>query len=144
MTCEVAILDRLKATTAVAALVASRVYQLKLPQQPVYPAIRVQLVSEPAYLHLRGPESLYRSLIQVDAFAKEIDTTNPDPYGTVTRLADAIDDSLHGAAFQSTDSPPSLQVLAIRRENRMPLYEASELRLVRISQDYYVWWRKES
>lgn len=144
MTCEVAILDRLKGRAAVAALVGTRVYQLKLPQKPTLPAIRVQLISEPATLHMRGPDGMVRSLIQVDAFANEIDAANPDPYGTVTRLADAVDDALHGAAFPSTDSPPSVQVLMVKRENRMPLYEAAELRIVRISQDYYVWWRKES
>lgn len=144
MTCEVAILDRLKSQSAVTTLVGTRVYQLKLPQHPTYPAVRVQLISEPASLHMRGPENLHRSLIQVDAFANEIDATNADPYGTVTRLADAIDTALHGAAFPSTDSPPSLQVLMIKRENRIPLYEAEELRVVRISQDYYVWWKRES
>jgi hypothetical protein len=143
MTAEVAVADRLKATAAVAALVSTRVYQLKLPQSPTLPAIRVQLISEPGTLHMRGVDSLYRSLIQVDAYARESDAANPDPYGTVTRLADAIDDALAGQAFPSTDSPPSVQVFTIKRENRIPLYEAEEQRLVRISQDYYVWWRKQ-
>jgi hypothetical protein len=144
MTAEVAILERLKADTAVSALAGARVYQLKLPQKPTLPAVRVQLISEPADLHLRGVSSLYRSRIQVDAFAHESDANNPDPYGTVTELADAIDGALHGKAFDSTDSPASVRVFVCQRESRMPLYDAAELRQVRVVQDYFVHWRKMS
>lgn len=142
MSVEQAIVAHLKADTAVTAIVSTRVYLLKLPQDPKLPAVRVQLISEPGSLHLRGVDSLYRSRVQVDALATEYDTTNPDPYGTVTELADAIDAALAGQAFDSSDSPMSCRVRQIRRDDRIPFYDAEERRQVRIVQDYFVWWTK--
>ena len=55
MTISDAVCHRLRDDAGVNAFVASRVYQLKLPQQPTLPAIRVQLISEPSVYHLRGP-----------------------------------------------------------------------------------------
>ena len=55
MTVEGAIVSRLKADSAVSAIVGSRVYRLKLPQQPTLPAIRLQRVSRVEYeVSLRG------------------------------------------------------------------------------------------
>jgi Protein of unknown function (DUF3168) len=136
MTVSTAVAQRLRDNGGVSAFVAGRVYQLKLPQQPTLPAVRVQLVSEPAIYHLRGVTNLYEALVQVDAFANEYDLLRPDPYDTVTQLADAIDACLSGARF--TISP--IQVQGSFRVNRAPLYDSEELRLARIMQEYRVFY----
>jgi len=66
MTITEAVCQRLLTADAVQAWVGPRVYQLKLPQQPTLPAIRVQLVAEPAAYHLRGVIDVWDALVQVD------------------------------------------------------------------------------
>ena len=132
MTITDAVCRRLRDDAGVSAFVAGRVYQLKLPQQPTLPAVRVQLVSESAAYHLRGVSNLYQVVMQVDAFANEYDMLRPDPYDTVEQLSDAIDACLSGARFQL----PPIAVVGSTRVNRQPLYDADELRLARILQEY--------
>jgi hypothetical protein len=141
MTVEGAIVSRLKADSAVSAIVGSRVYRLKLPQQPTLPAIRVQRVSRVEYEgHLRGRSGRFRSRIQIDAFASEYDSQNPDPLGTQDALMTAIDNAIVGKAFDSGDSPPTIQVWVVLSANAYEEYEAGELRQVRGPQDYFVTW----
>lgn len=142
-----AIADRLLADTAVAAIVGTRVYQLKLPQAPTLPALKVQSIAEPVTYHNRGPSGLIRAVVQVDAYASEIDAANPHPLATVNRLARAVDRALSGQQFVSTSgsgSPPvpTFQIQVAFRDNRIPIYEAPELRLVRVSLDYAVSFRE--
>lgn len=143
MTPEQAVVQRLLELPAVVALVASRVYQLKLPQSPTLPAIRVQLISEPTSYHLRGGSGMYRSRIQIDAYAAE--RSGADPYGAAVDVADAIhgDDAGAGlSAWQGNtgSSPPSLRIHACMRVDRQVGYDAEELREVRVRQDYLVHW----
>jgi len=132
MTIADAVCRRLRDDAGVSAFVAARVYQLKLPQQPALPAIRVQLVSEPAIYHLRGVTNLYQAVVQVDAFANEYDLLRPDPYDTVQLLSDAIESCLSGARFRL----PPITVTGSIRLTRQPLYDAEELRLARLMQEY--------
>lgn len=134
MTITDAVCRRLRDDAGVSAFVAARVYQLKLPQQPTLPAIRVQLVSEPAIYHQRGVTNLYQAVVQVDAFANEFDTLRPDPYDTVQQLSDAIDSCLSGARFHLAP----ITVTGSFRIARAPLYDPDELRLARIMQEYRV------
>lgn len=132
MTITNAVCRRLRDDAGVSAFVASRVYQLKLPQQPTLPAIRVQLVSEPAVYHLRGVTNAYQAVVQVDAFANEYDVLRPDPYDTVQQLSDAIESCLSGARWH--EAP--LTVVGAFRLSRQPLYDPDELRLARLMQEY--------
>lgn len=138
MTIEDAICERLAADSAVATLVSTRVYQVKLPQKPTLPAVRVQLIDEPKGYHLRGAHGSTRALVQVDAFASE---SVSDPKAAVDAVAAAIDASLSGQRFAAGGSPAALQIMAAFRQSRQPLYEAGELRLVRVTQDFIVWWK---
>jgi len=138
MSPEIAIARRLAATAAVNAIAGTRVYQLKLPQAPTLPAIRVQLVTDVPGHHLRGPDGLLRSRVQVDAYVAE----SGDAYTTADGLAKAVDGALDGKTFDVSDgsSPEDrVTVAAALRVDRRTLYEAEELRLVRIQQDYVVW-----
>lgn len=137
MTVEEAVASRLAADADVAAVVSTRVYQLLLPQSPTYPAVRVLLVDEPGTPHLRGQDELTRARVQVDVF---VAATGTDPYADAADLADAINDALTGPPFMA-GSPVARQVTGVHRQNRLVLYEAEELRLVRVSQDFIVWSR---
>lgn len=143
MELETAIVERLKADNAVAALVSTRVYRLKLPQQPTLPAVRVQRISRVEdQAHLRGRSGLFRTRIQIDAIANEIDALNPDPLGTEETLSKAIDDALVAKAFDDAGSPPSIRVWLICQANAIEEYDANELRQVKGSQDYFVTWSR--
>jgi hypothetical protein len=117
---------------AVAAMVGARVYQLKLPQQPTLPAIRVQLIAEPARYHLRGVVNAWEALVQVDAYANEFDPAYPDPYDRVQTLAAVIDETVSG----QTTTLDTIAIVGCFRDSRMPLYEPQALREARILQDY--------
>lgn len=137
---EVAVRDLLVADIAIGALVGPNIYQLRLPQRVTLPAIRVQLVDEPSDYHLRGTDNLRRTRIQTDVFS--VEASGSDPYALATDVADAIDTVLSGfRGFVNTGSPPGLIIDGLFRMSRMPMYEAEELREVRIMQDYVVWWK---
>jgi hypothetical protein len=132
MTISDALCQRLRGDAGVSAFVGTRVYQLKLPQQPTLPALRVQLVSEPTTYHLRGPVNAWQALVQVDAYASEFDPAFPDPYDQVERLATAVEQALSGVL--ATVGP--IAIIGCFRVSRAPLYEPGELRLARILQEY--------
>lgn len=135
MTVEEAVANHLAATSSVEAIVGERVYQLLLPQSPTYPAVRVQLVDEPGTPHLRGQDGLTRARVQVDGF---VESSGADPYAAATALGDAIDAALTGAGFSVGGAR---QITGAHRMLRQVFYEAAELRLVRVLQDFVVWSR---
>lgn len=141
MSPEVAIAIRLATPGGMgAALAGGRIYQLKLPQRPTLPAIRVQLIDDGTTTHLRGEDRAIRSRVQVDVYVED----TGDAYDTAVALAQAVHERLVGAPFVVSDggSPADRgTVTGVFRVLRRPLYEAEELRLVRIQQDYIVWTR---
>ena len=70
--------------TATATLVSARVYPNYLPQNPTYPALRYQEISQPDYGN--GSIELFEPRYQFDCFA----TT----YAAAAGLADAVQDDL--------------------------------------------------
>lgn len=137
------VIARLQAVGAVTALVGTRIYQLKLPQSPTLPAIRVQEIDVIDRHHLRGREQLVRTRVQVDAFVAE--SSGADPLATVHTLADAIHGDGNGPNASGLDgwigeigSPPVAKVLGVFRKDRADSYEADVLRVVRTRQDYMV------
>ncbi len=148
MTVEDAVVARLLSLAAVTALVSAtdaahaRVYLDKLPQSPLYPCVRVTLVSEPEDYHLRGGSAMKRARVQVDAFAKEVSGVNP------YALADAVATAIHGDEAGSALSgwigeigSPALEVLGCFRVDRRRMYDPDELRVLTMSQDYQVTYR---
>lgn len=140
MNVELAVAERLMADAAVAALVGSRVYVVKLPQRVTYPAVRVQLVDQPQRYHLRGEDELTRARVQIDAYASE--DAGGNPYTSADNVADAIEASLSGKKFRNTGSPEEIEITGCFREDRRAMYDPDELRLVRILQDFMVWSRQ--
>lgn len=138
MTPETAIADRIVALNTAA---AGRVYLLKVPQSAQMPAVRVQLVDDIGFPHLRGGGSgVMVARVQVDAYAREGSGT--DPYAEAAALAAEIrgDDAGSGlSGFQGTVSGLEIRWAVI--VNRLAMYEGEEQRLVRILQDCLVWYR---
>lgn len=134
MTVEAAIVAKLKATSAVAALVSARIYLLKLPSKVTYPAIRVQLISDREPKHLRGPIGLHEDRVQIDAYEAE---TATDPYGSAGSVAEAVNAALVFEGF----TVGAVRVQSAEQVDRRSMREADELNLVRILQDFKVWSR---
>jgi hypothetical protein len=146
MTPEEAVRLRLLQIGAVSALVTSRIYMLKLPQNPTLPAVRVQIIGELDDVHLRGAGGTYQSRVQVDAYVSELGTAAaPDPYATVRNLAAAITGNGAGTGLEGWQGVIAgtgpLRITGIFRIDRDSTYEAAELRLLRMRQDFRVWWR---
>lgn len=125
---------RLLALSAVTALVSTRVYLFAIPATSLFPAIRVQRISEVQSAHLRGVGAVMQERVQVDAFADTLSA------------ALAIDAAAQGAGngtalsgFTGTVSGES--VLSVRpvavREN----FDPAEQQRYRVSRDYMVTWK---
>lgn len=135
MTVEHAVRSVLANDAAVATLVGSRVYQLRLPQSAKFPAIRVQLVDEPRAYHFRGKNKLTAARVQVDAFSSE--RSGVDPYDEASRVADAVEAALLAAA--KSDVEGQRHFSAAYELMRRPQYDGEDLREVRVIQDFWIW-----
>jgi hypothetical protein len=135
VTVESAVRAVLVADPGVGALVGGRVYQLKLPQGVTLPAVRVQLIDNPAAYHLRGADALSAARVQTDVYAAE--TSGGDPYRVAESVADAVDAALSGKKLD-VGSPPARHIAGAFRISRRTQYEGDVLREVRILQDYDV------
>ena len=137
MSAVLAVIARLEAVSAVTALVpAARIYNGVLPQDAVFPAIRVQRVSEDERMHLRGM-GRRRTRVQVDAISAA-----GDPVGA----AQAIDSAIHGngsgsalVGFKGTVG--GYTVDAVLPTGVREGYDADELRQYRVMRDVFVWWQ---
>lgn len=133
---------RLATIAGVTALVASRIYQLQLPQRVTLPAIRITLVSRVEPVHLRGLTGLRRERVQVDCYA---DTG--DALGTARQIADAAYGACQGgeatglAGWAGTFGSPAVRVDLIEPLGRNELFEPDELRQAIVSDEYYVNYR---
>lgn len=138
MSPEEAVRARIVSLAAVTALASDRVYMLKVDQDDDMPAVRVQLVGEQYTPHLRGGGGVRRARVQVDAFAAE--SSGADPYANARALADAINGDGSGSGLDGwRGTVNGTTVQGILRVDRAVSYEAEELRLVRVRQDYFVW-----
>ena len=68
-----AIYARLQAVAGVTALVGTRVYPLRLPQGPTYPAIRYQKIDAPRTHLMTWDPGEVHARVQVDSYAKTYD-----------------------------------------------------------------------
>lgn len=144
MIIEGVILAHLLASGPVAAVVSTRGYQLKLPQNPVLPALRVQLIGEVESYTLTALTNFFVARIQVDLWTAE--SIGSDPYTAVRAGGRAIRNALviascGGQSF-SVGSPSDVQVTSVRTLDRTVTYEADELRMIRLQQDFSVVYRE--
>jgi len=129
----------LLADTAIAAIVAARIYPLRLPQPKKdavnLPAIVLQRISTVRYAHLRGAEALGRPRWQVDCWAATHDAA--------TSLGALVRQRLNGfAGTWTSDESPSVDIVvqAILLENEQDFFE-EEIQggLCRHSADYFLY-----
>jgi hypothetical protein len=131
---ELAVRSHLAQDSGVTTLVSTRIYQVRLPQSPTLPALRVQLISEPHNHHLRGPDGAARARVQIDTYVSD---GIADPYGSIDAIGSAIRTALDGATFTVS----GVEVTGAMCVDRRVMYEADDLRLWREMQDYIVWTR---
>lgn len=142
MSPEIAVLQRMKDVVPAA---AARMFMLKLPQQTALPAAVVLLVDDPKEYHLRGGSAWGRARVQIDVYAGE--SSGADPYADAESLADAIHGDEAGSGLSGFrghvgGSPGGLFLSGVFRVDKQALYDADELRLVRIRQDYFAFYRQ--
>lgn len=141
-----AIRARVESLPDVSALVGDRVFLDRLPQSASYPAVRVTLVDEDAAYHQRGPVGLERARVQVDAYAQ--DGSGVDTKRVLSQLADAIHGDGIGAdatglsGFVGPVGSPAVDIRGCFRVLKLgPRFDADELNVLTLTQDYYVWFR---
>lgn len=122
MSLETEIRARLAADSTLSGLVSTRLYALKLPQEPTYPAVTYQRISGPRLSHLSGSSDFGTARLQIDSWGK--------PYLSVQSVAAAIRVSLHGYHGMLS----TLRV-AIQLDNERDEYD-DDAEIYRVSQDY--------
>jgi len=140
MTLVEALRTRLLGLPPVTAEVAGRVYAIKLPQSPTLPALVVQQISRLEFSHLRGVTAICRARVQVDAITRE---GEGDAYDRAHALAAAVHGTFAAGAPTGLAGFKGLvagvQVTGILPADQRETYEAAELKVVKVSTDYIVW-----
>jgi hypothetical protein len=143
VTVEQAIYTRIAGLPAVQAIVATRVYLDKTPQDPTYPLVLIYSAGDHRYSQLRGPEGLGQARITVEARAHE--ESGEDAY-QVTTLYDAFDGDGRGPTatgiFGWTGTVDTVRIAhCAHRGSRDRFYDPDVHRVLRMAQDYWVTYR---
>jgi hypothetical protein len=118
---------------AIAALVGTRVYPLRLPEKLVLPAIVLTRISEVRYGHLRGNEALARPRYQVDCWASTHDGA--------TALGTLVRQRLNGytGTWSDDESPATTIPVTVLFDSAQDLFDPDILGgSCRQSADYFV------
>ena len=97
----------------VAALVVARIYPLKLPQNPTYPALTYEIVSDIPYRGLAGDADLEVIRVRIHAWAE----TFAGAIDLATKVRTATAD------FSGTMGSPAIKVTSAKFETWNDLYE---------------------
>lgn len=115
---ETTFLAMVEQQTAITALVGSgvdtRLYPLKLPQKPTFPAITYQVISGPRAYTQDGPDRVTTFRVQANLYGGS--------YDQCVALRDAVRDSLSGLNNQAFGSPP-VKVKGVFIANERDTYE---------------------
>ena len=118
---DTAVRTRLAAVSAVYSLVGGttrpRIYPLKLPQNPEFPAVTYQIISGRPEYHIDGVAGVAEIRLQVDCWAVDKDSTSG--YESSRALAEAVRGAL--SAYSGTVGDVVIQSCFL--ENRRTLYE---------------------
>lgn len=136
-----AVVKRLETVAAVTALVGMRIYQVKLPPKPTLPAIRVQLVGNEEFMHLRGAVKVMRARVQVDSISAE--GVAPDPVGQAASVDDAVNGPGDGTGLLGWRGVAGgVKVTAMLPGGLREGYDAQELRQFKKMRDFVVWFER--
>lgn len=118
---DAAVRTRLAAVSAVYSLVGGttrpRIYALKLPQNPEFPAVTYQIVSGRPEYHINAVAGLAEVRLQIDCWAA--DEENESGYDQARALAEAV----RGALSAYTGTVGDVVIEACFLENRRTIYE---------------------
>lgn len=112
----------------VAAIVVDRVWFVKLPQKPTYPAITLESISGDPHNCLNELPALTWSRIRVNCWAKT--------YEAAYELATAVEDALNGHKISAT----GIEVRSVVADGMRDFYEPA-VEAYYVTQDYRIWHR---
>lgn len=145
MTVEAAIAARVAGLSAVTALVSTRVYLYELPENATFPNVCVQLIDLEEDQHLRGPDGLPVSRVQIDCgvqkasgldYAAQLDELVAAVHG------DGLGTSASGVCgFRGRIGSPAFEVRNCEPAGRHLLYDPDDRRVVTMKLDYLVRYR---
>lgn len=143
MTLIQALRERLLSQPPLTALVGTRVYAMRLPQDTPLPAVRIQEVDRLGSQQLRGTVNLHVARVQVDAVEGE--TNGPAPYASAHAVADAVRGAIVGGEFTGLEGfvgvLSGIRVRGIGVVDQRERFE-TEVRQVSVQVDFLVWFNE--
>lgn len=148
MTVVEALRTRLLGLAPVTALVSTRIYPVAFPQSGAWPAVRLQLIGNVEFMHMRGSSRVNRARVQVDVVVdiEESDDWYADAHALMAAIhgdgqfEDAT--GLNGWRGDIGGSPPEFEITGILPDAAGPRDfpgEADEERQFRVQRDYLTW-----
>ena len=134
MRLEEAIARHLRAHAGLTALIAGRVYPVRLPPYATLPAVTYQRVGGRRYLAMGAPSGMAEARMQFDAWSGP-DRTEREPFAQVQSVAEQLRLALHGLSGHVQ----GLEIGAVTVLNELSLYEEG---FYRVSMDAQVWYRE--
>ncbi len=131
-----ALYARLAANVAVAALVSTRIYPGRLPQNPTFPAITYSNDGEERQSTFGGAGALPGTLYSIDCWGGPT-------YASALGLAKAVRLALDGAENWTGGSGPAITVQASILEGQRDIYE-DDVNIFRKRLDVRLWWQEQA
>lgn len=131
----------LLADATIATAVGTRIYPIKLPQAPVFPAITIMRVSAPRANVLKGKASLARPRYQIDCWMWEKSSTTA--FTDSQTLGGAVMARLEGYSGVMTDpstSPPTDYHTGVTFDDARDLFDTDvNGGYFHHQSDYFIW-----
>lgn len=121
----------------------TRIYPVKLPQNPTFPALTFSRVSGVRHPSLKGRASLASPRYQFDIWERE--GRVPNAFNVTQSLGRALMDRLEGMNITVLDddvSPAEERIVSFEFDSDRDLYDADvNGGLYRYSADYFIWFQ---
>lgn len=133
----------LLADAPLAAVLGTRIYPIKLPQNPTFPAVTIQQISGFRYGHLRGPASLARPRYQIDAWTHARSSASAfEECQVLGGLLLSRLEAYSGMMADTSTSPVSVYQVWVEFIDDRELFEEDiNGGFYRYSADYFIWWQ---
>ncbi len=121
-----AIFTKLSTDGGISAITSTRVYPIKLPQQPTLPALTYRIITEPQVHSMEGTFS-QNARLQIDCWA--------ETFLAAHELAEAVEDAMND--FSGTIGAEQVISSSVQ-VNKQDLFDP-EVNDYRVSIDYSIW-----
>ncbi|TXH19320.1 MAG: DUF3168 domain-containing protein [Hyphomicrobiaceae bacterium] len=125
-----ALYSKLSTDSGISAIVSTRVYPVRLPQNPVFPCVSFQVITEPRTYTMEGKDAP-NVIFQIDCWAKT--------HVGAHQLAEAVSASLSGFRGTMGTGGSARYVSSCLQRNATDLFEP-EVNDYRVSLDFSVWY----